>query len=108
MLENNTGQWFAWTGTSWAISAGPTAQIITSARSSQSVTSGPAADFNTAVSNLAVSDLPAPAQAGQSPDFAVPLVSDGLLDFRSADHPLLVTDTTQPIPNVGMLFKYPS
>jgi len=106
-VQNNTGQWFAWTGTSWAVSSGPTAQIITSALSSQSVPAGPAADFNTAMSNLAVSDLPAPEQAGQSPDFAVPLVSDALLDFGSADHPLLVTDSTQPIPNVGMLFKVP-
>jgi len=97
-VQNNTGQWFAWTGTSWAVSSGPTVQIMTSALSSQSVPSGPVADFNTAMSDLEVSDMPAPAQAGQSPDFGAPIVSGALLDFGSADRPMLVADSTQPLP----------
>ena len=102
---NNAGQWFAWTGTSWAVSSGPTVQIITSALSSPTEPSGPAADFNTAVSDLAVSDMPAPEQAGQSPDFGATIISGALLDFGSADHPMLVADSTQPLPNVATLFK---
>ena len=104
-VQNNTGQWFAWTGTSWAVSSGPTAQIITLGLSSQIEPSGPAADFNTAVSDLGVDDMPASGQAGHSPDFAVPMVSGALVDFGSADHPMLVADSTQPIPNLAKLLK---
>ena len=104
-VQNNTGQWFAWTGTSWAVSSGPTAQIITSGLTSQIEPSGPAADFNTAVSDLGVDDMPASGQAGHSPDFAVPMVSGALVDFGSADHPMLVADSTQPISNLGSVFK---
>ena len=104
-VQNNTGQWFAWTGTSWAVSSGPTAQIITSGLTSQIEPSGPAADFNTAVSGLRVSEMPASPQAGHSPDFAVPMLSDALLDFGSADHPMLVADSIQPIPNLANLLK---
>jgi hypothetical protein len=49
--------------------------------------------------------MPAPGQAGHSPDFAVPMVSAALMHFGSADHSMLVADSIQPIPYLANLPK---